>query len=196
MSNAIFPSELPGIKLDARRTPIFSTLVQDSVSGRETRAALQAYPRWRFEVAFEFLHSDARAQLQEVLGFFLARRGRFDSFLFDFDEDNSVTGQQLGIGDGETTQYQLVRTLGVFTEPVRDINGLPAIYLDGVARESGWSMGISGLITFDAAPAEGAVITSDHNYYWRCRFVEDEADFERFLYKLWTLKKIEFISLK
>ncbi len=117
MSSEIFPS-VAGLEYPVVRTPIFSTLAQASASGMETRAALQLYPRWQWTLSFNFLRDDANNEFRTLLAFFLARQGAFDSFLFDDVDDNAVTGQAIGIGDGSTTVFQLVRSFGGFTEPV------------------------------------------------------------------------------
>lgn len=59
-----------------------------------------------------------------------------------------------------------------------------------------YTLGSNGVVTFGVAPASGAILTWTGSYYRRVRFMEDTADFQQFMYKLWQLKKIEFISLK
>jgi hypothetical protein len=40
------------------------------------------------------------------------------------------------------------------------------------------------------------VITADFSYWFRCHFVDDSYDFENFMYRLWQLKKLTFISVR
>lgn len=128
MSNAIYPS-LPGLKPTVRRVPRFKTNIDESASGREFRAALMLYPTDRYVLGYEFLRDrNSTDELRTLMGFFRSRRGSFDSFLFDDEDDNAVTGQVFGTGNGATTQFQLVRSLGGFLEPVNDVNGTPSIY--------------------------------------------------------------------
>jgi hypothetical protein len=54
----------------------------------------------------------------------------------------------------------------------------------------------TGVITFTTAPASGAVITADFSYYWRCRFTNDENEFEEFMSGLWSVSTLEFESVK
>lgn len=196
MSNAIFPS-LPGIEIHAIKTPEWSTSIQRTVSGKELRAANWSYPKWHFTVGFEVLRAGAEAELQTLVGFYNQRQGSFDSFLFFDPEDNSVSNQLFGYGDGVTTQYQLVRTMGGFVEPVRAISGAPTIKVNDVTSGAGYSVNAStGMLTFTAPPADGAVLTWSGGFYFRVRFARDSADFERFLYGLWQLKKLEMVSEK
>jgi hypothetical protein len=127
MSNSVFPS-LPGLTWGTTKTPEWKTIVQESVSGKELAASLMTYPRWTYTLSYEFLRSGAQTELQTLVGFFNARRGKFDDFLYTDPDDNAVTSQQFGTGDGTSTVFALVRTYGGFTEPVQNINGTPSVY--------------------------------------------------------------------
>jgi hypothetical protein len=128
MSQTVYPS-LPGIAFGVERAPVWSSDVQTTPSGREYRGAFMTYPRYRYKLVYEFLRdTSVYPELATLLGFFNARQGQFDTFLFSDPTDNSVAGQQLGSGDGTTTSFQLTRTYGAFTEPVYDLNGSPTIY--------------------------------------------------------------------
>jgi uncharacterized protein (TIGR02217 family) len=197
MSNAVFPT-LAGLEYPVVRTPMFKTLVQESSSGKETRAALWSYPRWKWTLSFNFLRDDSNNELRTLLGFVLARLGSFDSFLFDDIDDNRATGQALGAGTGTETAFQLVRTLGGFTEPVLAPNVVSAVYVEGAALAAGsWSVDpATGILTLAAAPSSGAQVTADFTYYWPVRFAADSNDFAKFMNRLWEQKKLEFESLK
>lgn len=197
MSNAVFPS-LPGLKWSAKRSPEFSTTIKTSVSGREYRAANMAYPRYRYRLAYEFLR-DFRTgvdELRTLVGFFTARQGAFDSFLFTDPNDSSVTTETFGTGNGTTTAFQLVRSFGGFSEPVYNLNGSPSIYKAGVLQTltTHYTISSSGVVTFVSAPANGNALTWTGSFYRRCRFLQDAADFEEFLNDLWELKQLEFIT--
>src|SRR5215813_12655610 len=51
---------------------------------------------------------------------------------------------------------------------------------------------MTGLVTFNVAPASGLIITADYSYYFRCRFIDDSYAFENFMFRLWQLKKLTF----
>lgn len=186
MSNAVFPTFV-GLSWPVKRTPMFNTKVQKAVSGRETRIAFMSYPLYKIELSFEYL---SLADWSTLGGFFKARRGKWDSFLFDDKNDNTATVQGFGTGTGSATQFQLVRALGGFTEPVENINGTPSIFINGVLQVSGYSIGSTGIVTFTSAPANGTNLTWTGAYYWRVRFDQDEAEFAENISKFFDLKKL------
>jgi uncharacterized protein (TIGR02217 family) len=87
---------------------------------------------------------------------------------------------------------------GGFFEPIVAPNVVHAIYLNGITCNPA-AYGVdpnTGLVTFNTAPASGLIITADFTYYFRCRFIDDKYDFENFMYRLWQLKKLTFISVR
>jgi len=191
MSDAVFPT-LPGLSWGVGKAPRFSTRTQVASTSRQLRASLTPYPIWTFKLDYEVLRADAAfGELQQLMGFFLSRRGAFDSFLFTDPSDYTVTDQVIGTGNGVTTQFQLLRSLGGFTEPVENPNTVTAIKVGGVTQSPGsYVINSTGIVAFGAAPASGAVTWSG-TYYFRVHFVEDEADFEQFMYNLYELKSLQ-----
>lgn len=114
MSSEIFPSSLPGIKLDVDRPVGYSTGIQEAASGKEYRALWFNRPRTRWRMDVEFLRSTSPDEWQDLVGFYQRHGGRFDSFLFQDPDDYTISAsapQVFGIGDGSTTAFQLQRTL-------------------------------------------------------------------------------------
>jgi len=202
MSSAVFPT-LTGLGWNMKRTEMWKTRVQEAISGKEVRLADWTYPRHQWELTFEFLlqgtlNSRTLTDFATLSGFFNLRQGVYDSFLYTDPDDNTVTGQTIGTGDGSTTVFQLLRTFGSFIEPVLAPNTINAIKLNGVTQGGG-SYSVSsttGQITFNSAPGNGVAITADFTYYFRCRFVDDTMDFEKFMKQLYSTKSVKFISLK
>ena len=198
MSNAIYPV-LPGLTFGVIRTPTFKTDIKTTPSGREFRAAQMLYPLYNYTLVYEFLRDQAAFQeMRSLLGFFNARQGAFDSFLFQDPDDQTVIVQAAGIGDGATTLFQLVRTLGGTTEPVYDLNGAATIYVAGVPKVLGvdYTINATAGITFTVAPAVGTPITWTGSYYWRCRFLLDAIDFSKFMTGFWEAKQVQLITVK
>lgn len=198
MSNAVFPS-LPGIGWDVVRSPIWSTIVQGTASGMETRASFYQTPLYRYDLKYEVLRAaSAYTELQQLVGFFNARQGRFDTFLFTDPADNTVAAESFGTGDGTTTQFQLKRAFGGFTESVKDLNGAPQIFDNGVLKTvtTHYTISATGLVTFVTAPIAGHALTWTGSYYRRVRFDQDAADCSNFLYQLWSLGKLTLMSVK
>jgi uncharacterized protein (TIGR02217 family) len=202
MSQAIFPN-LPGLTWNVIKAPLWSTKVQQSVGGKEVRAQFFSRPIYTWTLVYELLRQgSAFLEFQTLIGFFNARQGKFDSFLFTDPVDNSVITQNFGTGDGVTTAFQLVRDYGAagFTgrENVYDLNGAASIYVAGVLKTltTDYSISATGVVTFVGAPAAAAALTWTGSYYWRVRFDLDQAEFNNFLSQLWEAKKITLVSVK
>lgn len=132
MSQAVLPA-LRGLSFPVVKAPIWSTKIQTAASGKETRLNFWSYPIWKYTVSFDILQSNLVADFQQLVGFFNARQGSFDSFLFNDPDDNTTPATGLGRGDGVTTTFQLQRTLGGYAEPVQAVNGAPIVMLAGNA---------------------------------------------------------------
>lgn len=195
MSNAVFPS-LPGLSWGVQRTPEFTTVIQQAPTKREVRVSLSAYPLYAFTLSYEFLReAGSFDELRTLCGFFLQRRGAFDSFLYSDPTDNAVVDEQFGTADGVQTTFQLTRSFGGFAEPVENVQTLTNIKIGGIVQSSGYSLGPTGIVSFISAPAAGAGdITWTGSYYYRCRFLEDSAEFSAFMHDLYELKKIQFVG--
>ena len=203
---AIFPV-LPGLGWSVSKMPRFATRIQRAVSGRELRVLDQPYPIWTWTLTYTLLRDkwDTRGigglgagydELRTLAGFFLQQQGSFAPFLFDDPTDDTLTGQSLGTGDGSTTVFQLVRTMGAFNEPITAPDTVAAVYLNGIRQAtSNYAVDpASGLLTFTAPPPPGQVVSADFSYWFRVRFADDSAQFENFLYQLWQLKQVKLQS--
>ena len=108
----------PGLSWSAHVAPKFNTRVAGHVSGREIRTAWQQYAIYEFTLTFDVLRGDATQEIQTLMGFFLARQGQYDTFLLDLGAvtqntaDSYVTQGKQGVGDGITTVFPLMRTVG------------------------------------------------------------------------------------
>ena len=95
---------------------------------------------------------------------------------------------------------QLARPFGTanaggFLEPIIAPNAVSAVYINGIAQ-TGWILGNNGLVTLPAAPTATQAVTADLTYYFLCRFIDDRYDFNNFMFRLWELKKLTFISVR
>lgn len=197
MSNDVFPA-LPGLAWSVVKRPTFATIVQRAASGREVRAALQSFPIWEWQLAYDLLRDDAASALRTLMGFFLRRQGAYDSFLFRDPSDNAVSDQPIGVGGNGATTFQLVRTLGGFVEPIFDLDGPPGVKVNGTPRVLGvdYTTTNDGRIAFATPPAVGAAITASFGYLFRVRFKEDLAEFNNFAFRLWELQQLELVGVR
>jgi uncharacterized protein (TIGR02217 family) len=200
MSNAIFPT-LPGIKWDIQKTPKWNTTISKHTSGREARVSNYAYPLWSWDMQYEFLREDGgHTELETLAGFFLARSGSFDTFLFaDPSESNVIGGisYSLGTGDGLTTGFQLTKTFGGFVEPIGYVDQTTLhVYLNGVLQVSGYSVTLPNMVVFATPPGAGVAVTAAYTWYYRVRFGDDAHDYNNFMHDLWELKKLTLEMVK
>lgn len=194
MSNEIYPTR-PRWSPESSRTPIHNTIVRQSAGGMEQRATTQAYPKYRYRLEYEMLDANAGG-LQTIVGFFNARHGRLDDFLFLDPLDHIATDQQFGVGDGVTKTFRLKRAFGGVVEPISAIKGTATIKIGGVVTGAYTADANAGKVTFTVAPAAGAVLTWSGEFYWRARFDKDEAEFEQFWRQLWSLGSVDLITVK
>jgi uncharacterized protein (TIGR02217 family) len=170
---------------DASVSPEFSTSVSVTASGHERRSSQWTDARLRFDVG-PGIRSDA--ELGTLIAFFRARRGAARGFRladpFDFSS-NAMTGpptmldQLLGVGDGLTASFRLVKRYGDPADPqLRPISrpraGSVLVSVDGVARNDFTLQG--GAIIFDTAPAEGSAVRAGFLFDVPVRFAEDRLD--------------------
>lgn len=196
MSQAIFPT-LPSLAWSSFKRPTFSTRISKRTSGREVRASNYAYPLYEFELTYEVLRADtAYQELQQLMGFFLQRQGQFDRFLFMDPTDSVIPSQVIGVGDGVTTTFPLVRDLGGWVEPIGQAANQPTVTVGGAAS-SAWGITLPNQITFASAPLLGQQIqVSNLEFYFVCRFLDDVHEYENWSNNLWLLKSCKFTSVK
>jgi hypothetical protein len=109
--------------------------------------------------------------------------------------DNSVTNQGFGIGDGVSSAFQLVRSLGGFTEPIFLVNGNPTITV-GNAPANPASISAYGVVSFSSPPPAGAPLQWTGNFFFPCRFEDDVASFEQMMSLIWEVKALKFSTEK
>lgn len=194
-----------GLTYPVKRTALWNNLHQVSATGKDNPVQLYSYPRWRWEIPFSVLNAKTGAfqalpasQFQYLAGFYNSVGGSARSWLWNDPDDFTVTDQSFGTGNGVTTAFALVRTMGGFVEPVYSLNGAPTIKKNGVVQTVGvdYTVGTSGLITFTVAPAAAAALTWTGSFYWVVRFDDDNLDFTNFARQLYEVQSAKFTSLK
>ncbi|WP_338607367.1 DUF2460 domain-containing protein [Pelagibacterium nitratireducens] len=179
------------IALGAQGGPVRATDVVTLASGREERNSRWAHARRRYNAGYGV---KSRADMLAVLAFFEERRGRFHSFLWrdgiDFSSSAdggtpAATDQEIGVGDGEATAFQLVKRYGASFDPylrpiTKPVAGSVTVALDGGVLGAGaFSVDLlTGVVTLDEAPDAGAVVTAGFFFDVPVRFDTDRLDVE------------------
>ena len=184
MSNKIFP-DFQGWSISKTKTPVWKSNVYESESGRETRTQKWKFPRYKIQLSYNFITDKtvesvtlAKGELENLLGFFNSVGGNFDDFLYKDDVENYCENQTFALGDGNSVQFQLVRSLPDWIEEVRGIVEPPKIFIDG-EETTAFRYTNTGLIIFDEAPAAGSLISWSGSYYFRVRFEDEELELVR-----------------
>lgn len=209
ISTALFPS-LPGITWPVKRTAQFSTNVVQSASGREVRVALQSQPFYMYEISYEVLRINAALSLAEypiLMAFFNNRQGMFDTFLYNDTDDNSVTAQAIGVGNGFNTSFQLVRAFGGSGSPkwvdiILAPNVVTTVKVNNVTKTlttdytiNAWGTDTPGTINFVTAPSAGQNVTADFTWYWPCRFLSDTIEISKIYQGFYSADAIKFRTI-
>jgi uncharacterized protein (TIGR02217 family) len=155
--------------------PEYSTAVVELASGYEQRNVNWAEARARYNVAHGV---KTQAQLDALIAFFRARKGRAHGFRFKDWTDFAVQGQLIGTGNGTLTQFQLVKSYVSSVVETRTIKKIVSsttkIYVNGTLQTTGVTVDINtGLVTFTTAPANGTSITADFEFDVPVRFDTD-----------------------
>jgi uncharacterized protein (TIGR02217 family) len=141
-------------------------------------------------------------QIDELISFFRARRGKAYGFRFKDWTDHKATGQLLGTGDALQTQFQLVKhypsgsviEVRTITKPVA---GTVKVYLDGTLQPSGWSVDTTtGLVTFGTPLGLGVEVSADFAFDVPVRFDTDHMAVTIESYRLHTWQQIPIVELR
>ena len=164
-----------------RRTEIVTL-----ISGREERNSPWADSLRRWDAGPGVKSLD---DLNTLIAFFEARRGRLHGFRFRDPIDNrscapsavpSMLDQLIGTGDGVTTAFQLVKTYASGAESwartiAKPVEGTVVVAVDGV--EAAVSIDhTTGQVSFVAPPADGAAITAGFAFDCPVRLDTDQLD--------------------
>ncbi|KPF78397.1 hypothetical protein IP88_03865 [alpha proteobacterium AAP81b] len=181
--DVLFPLDLG---YGATGGPEFSTQVVITGSGHEQRNSQWSDARLYFDAGVGVRSDD---DLAALVGFFRARRGQAFGFRFrdPLDHDSAPPGQAiaatdqlLGVGDGATTRFALVKRYGESDPQLRRITRPVAtslrVAVAGVAVTGGWTLGEGGHIDFEAPPAAGAPVTAGFAFDVPVRFAVDRID--------------------
>ena len=165
-----------------RRTEIVSL-----ASGHERRSTPWAQGRRRYLIGANLRSLDDMAALT---AFFEARRGRLYGFRFrDFADFRSCApaampgpgDERLGVGDGERTQFQLVKHYGeadaAWARHIsKPLEGSVRVAVAGV-EEPGFTVETAtGMVAFATPPATGAVVTAGFEFDVPVRFDADRIE--------------------
>jgi hypothetical protein len=165
MSNAVYPSQIHGFTYTVLRTPEFATLVQQAPDGSQVRIPQMQNPTWHITLIYDYLYGQYNSpnntmpyapysDIDTLVGFYLARQGQSDDFLWIDPKNNAVGPAVIGsdaspnlqaelalVDDGLGHYYSPVQRLvgGLYYEDITDLNGNIQVYANGVLK-SGYTI--------------------------------------------------------
>jgi hypothetical protein len=207
----IFPTLPQGFPI--KISPSMDTVVGTTKSLREMRVPQRLLPLWDIEILFEELKDQTQNQVpystfagfeqyQELVQLWVMMYGQSNVFAFDCPWDNSRTDQSIGVGNGTTIEFIISRTWGTgstaTTAPVGMINVVTNVKVNGIIVPTSQYYTDGNILRFVGSdgqpypPAIGEAVTMTFSFYYLCRFVEDEQDFEEFALNRWTVPSLKF----
>jgi len=198
--NAVFPET---ISYGSKGGPGFKTSVVTLASGKERRNIEWSHVQAVYDVSHGIKSPE---ELAELRAFFYARYGKAHSFMFRDWGDCEIFNQNIGVGDGTKTEFQMIksyvsqgsqydRTITKLKPdsilPIR-VNNVPLVEDDDYEVDY-----LTGIVTFDSAPAATHVVNVPYAFFYvHVRFDIDVFDpkHDFWLYQSW--ESIPLIEIK
>ncbi|MBY0356256.1 MAG: DUF2460 domain-containing protein [Rickettsiales bacterium] len=179
--------------------PGYSTSIVATDGGYEKRNVRWQQARTRYNVAHGVKNL---AQLEALIAFFRARKGRAFGFRFKDWSDFQGIGQSLGSGDGTRTQFQLIKSYssgGVSETRIihKPVAGSVKIYRNSVLVSSGVTTSTSnGMVQFSTPPANGVLISADFEFDVPVRFDTDSLSASLDAYGVHSWQDIALVEVR
>lgn len=187
---------IPGLSYPVKRSPEVQGTRLQTVSGRGIWLPNFAYPIYHYEQVYNVLRF-SQSEFQTLLGFYnLVKTTPGGYFYYNDPDDNSVTNQVIGVGNGSNTIFQSARTMGGFVEPIYGALNSGAVWKVNGSTVSASVDQNTGLVTFAGAPGNGLNVTWTGSYYWICEFEDDIPEFSSFMAQLYELQSLKFKSVR
>lgn len=217
-----FPSTFRGLGFSVVWRPMWSTEVQTAEDGSEYRLGYWSEPLWEFDLVYNVLREDnflnrAYDEMRQIVGLFNASMGQLYGFKFSNPDDYQVTSQPIGTTDGVSATFDLVRTYGAnnpnlgydstehigFVDTDQPFN----LYIDTSTYPVppsdptyGYTLStntpVMQQLAFNSAPPAGHSIRVGMNYKYYARFKDGSQELEKFLHKLWAMKRCTLKTLR
>lgn len=180
--------------------PEYFTDIVVTHSGYEQRNVNWAQARAKYNVAHGV---KTQTQLNTLIAFFRARKGRAHGFRFKDWTDYQGIDQEIGTGDGVATVFQLrklyvnggITEIRTITKPVASTT---AINFDGVVQNpANYTVNtINGQVTFSSAPADEVVITASFEFDVPVRFDTDKLSASLDNYGVYSWGDIPLVEVR
>jgi uncharacterized protein (TIGR02217 family) len=177
--------------------PKFNTDVITTHTGYEYRNINVLTARNHYNVVHGIKTKD---QLDRLLIFFRAMRGKAVGFRFKDWLDYKAINQHIAIGDGKSFEFQLIKTyqLGDFVEQrkiFKPVENSVKIYFDNELALSWQINTVNGILTFPNPPKEQIKISADFEFDVPVRFDTDYISASIDNYNVHSMLNIPLIEI-
>jgi uncharacterized protein (TIGR02217 family) len=191
---------------EASVAPRFSTAIVTSAGGAEQRNADWADARLEFDAGPGVRSDD---EVQALIAFFRARRGAARGFRFrdPYDHSSAAGGaepgpadQLIGVGDGSTTGFRLVKRYGTAGEEqerriTRPVPASVRVAVGGI-ETARWSLAEGGLVQLEVAPPAGVAVTAGFLFDVPVRFGEDRLEISRSTFGAAEVARVPIVEIR
>jgi len=177
--------------------PEFNTDIIVTSSGYEQRNINWSCSRNKYNLAPSIKNQE---QLDQLLKFFYLCQGRAIGFRFKDWLDYKLTNQQIEVGDGKKTQFQLIKTYGdsnfvhkrKISKPI--VNSIK-VFVDDV-EVFPEIIGFTGVINFVHPPQSEKIITVTGEFDVAVRFDVDHLPLSFESYEIYSHQEISLVEIK
>lgn len=160
--------------LGMRMGPVFQTTVIPLMGGFEDRNQDWPIALWKYEVE---LRNRPIAEICAFQAHLLGRRGAMHIFPVRDPIDNTLTDENIGTGDGDTTEYRITKTYAdddrPYRRPLSIVSNL-VLKVDGVTQvETIDFNSAAGWVAFRDPPAVGKAITVSCHFFVPVKYDAD-----------------------
>lgn len=168
------------IEAGAKARIRYSTDVVMTDGGYRITNSRWAYPLHAFEFNLSPGYREDDAALDAFIELFHAVGGSAGVFRFHYWRDLPAVGEDIGTGDGSTTEFQLLRNYtrdGVTRQRkiTRPIEGSVTVYANGTPVAAAVDYD-TGVVIFSPAPTNGFALTADFENDIPVSFADDELE--------------------
>jgi uncharacterized protein (TIGR02217 family) len=178
---------------EAEVMPETATAILAGAGGHERRSASWAEARTRYDVG-PGVRSEA--DIAALLGFFRARMGPARGFRLRDPFDARGDGELIGVGDGTTSRFALVRHYGAVARRItRPVAGSVTLRVGGVAT-AGFTLESGGWIACDVPPPIDSEVRASFTFDVPVRFAEDRLSVSRATFLAGAAPSVPLIELR
>lgn len=177
--------------------PEFSTDITEVASGNEYRLIAKENPRRKYVITPVITKKE---QLQDLIAFFCALRGKAHGFRFRDFADYYAINEEIAIGDGFQTEFQITKKYQaeslIYLRKITKIasQGLE-VFIDGVKVNAFQLDANNGKIYFRLPPKAGAVITANFYFDVPVRFDQDNIEYQLETNNYYSVGEIKLIEI-